>query len=65
MDRKHSNVRRRLARRCRAAVLSVPPLHPDRIRDPDRNVIELDAYAGHEPDTRRGRDEGAGYGAHP
>ena len=34
------------------------------IRDPDRNVIELDAYAGDEPDTRSG-GEGAGYGAHP
>ena len=35
------------------------------IRDPDRNVIELDAYAGEEPETRAGSDEGTGYGAHP
>ena len=33
------------------------------IRDPDRNVIELDAYAGAEPETRAGA--GAGYADHP
>ena len=32
------------------------------IRDPDRNVIELDAYAGAEPETRAGKD---GYQDHP
>lgn len=35
------------------------------IRDPDRNVIELDAYAGEEPETRTGSDGGGGYDAHP
>ena len=35
------------------------------IRDPDRNVIELDAYAGDEPETRGGDDGSAGYRAHP
>ena len=35
------------------------------IRDPDRNVIELDAYAGEEPETRSGGDGPAGYQAHP
>ena len=35
------------------------------IRDPDRNVIELDAYAGDEPETRGGDDESTGYQAHP
>ena len=35
------------------------------IRDPDRNVIELDAYAGEEPGTRSGEDGSAGYRAHP
>ena len=35
------------------------------IRDPDRNVIELDAYAGQEPETRAGEPEDAGYRAHP
>ena len=35
------------------------------IRDPDRNVIELYAYAGEEPETRSGEDEPAGYRAHP
>ena len=35
------------------------------IRDPDRNVIELDAYTGAEPEAR-GRSEGSdGYQAHP
>ena len=35
------------------------------IRDPDRNVIELDAYSGDEPETRTAGDKSAGYGAHP
>lgn len=35
------------------------------IRDPDRNVIELDAYAGAEPETRSGADDGPGYDDHP
>ena len=35
------------------------------IRDPGRNVIELDAYEGEEPEARVGSDEDAGYGAHP
>ncbi len=35
------------------------------IRDPDRNVIELDAYAGAEPETRAGADDGPGYADHP
>ena len=35
------------------------------IRDPDRNVIELDAYAGDEPETRAGAPEPTGYRAHP
>ena len=35
------------------------------IRDPDRNVIELDAYTGEEPETRSGEDGSAGYQAHP
>ena len=35
------------------------------IRDPDRNVIEFDAYAGEEPETRSGEDRPAGYQAHP
>ena len=34
------------------------------IRDPDRNVIELDAYAAEEPETRGGVGS-AGYDAHP
>ena len=34
------------------------------IRDPDRNVIELDAYAGAEPEARGG-DEDSGYERHP
>ena len=34
------------------------------IRDPDRNVIELDAYAGEEPETRSD-GQSAGYEAHP
>jgi len=35
------------------------------IRDPDRNVIELDAYAGEEPEARSGDGGPAGYRAHP
>ena len=35
------------------------------IRDPDRNVIELDAYAGEEPETRSDDTGPAGYRAHP
>lgn len=34
------------------------------IRDPDLNVIELDAYTGAEPQTRGG-EGGDGYQAHP
>ena len=34
------------------------------IRYPDRNVIELDTYAGEEPETRSG-GQSAGYDAHP
>ena len=39
-------------------------LHAIFIRDPDRNVIELDGYPGEEPDTRTG-GESAGYSDHP
>ena len=35
------------------------------IRDPDRNVIELDAYAGDEPETRASDDGSTGYKDHP
>ena len=35
------------------------------IRDPDRNVIELDAYSGEEPETRAAGDGPTGYRAHP
>ena len=35
------------------------------IRDPDRNVIELDAYIGAEPETRDGSAGSSGYEAHP
>ena len=35
------------------------------IRDPDRNVIELDAYSGEEPEARSGSDGRTGYQAHP
>ena len=35
------------------------------IRDPDRNVIELDAYAGDEPQTRSHDADSAGYKDHP
>ena len=34
------------------------------IRDPDRNIIELDAYAADEPETRGGVGS-TGYEAHP
>jgi lactoylglutathione lyase len=36
-------------------------MHAIFFRDPDLNVIELDAYAGDEPETRSGTD----YTAHP
>lgn len=41
-------------------------MHAIFIRDPDRNVIELDAYAGEEPKTRTENDGdiGEGYDAH-
>ena len=39
-------------------------MHAVFIRDPDRNVIECDAYAGEEPETRSSR-QSAGYAAHP
>ena len=35
------------------------------IRDPDRNVIELDAYEGAEPETRGGDARTSGYERHP
>ena len=35
------------------------------IRDPDRNVIELDAYAGDEPESRADESGPSGYRAHP
>ena len=35
------------------------------VRDPDRNVIELDAYAGAEPETRGGGRGTPGYEQHP
>ena len=42
-------------------------LHAIFIRDPDRNVIELDGYAGDEPDTRTDQSSAdfAGYDEHP
>ena len=42
-------------------------LHAIFIRDPDRNVIELDGYVGDEPTTRReqGKDDFDGYDDHP
>ena len=42
-------------------------LHAIFIRDPDRNVIELDGYEGDEPATRldTGGDEFGGYEGHP
>lgn len=41
-------------------------LHAIFIRDPDRNVIELDGYRGKEPDTRTDPDEenSPGYNEH-
>ena len=48
---------------------SGPPSYKDPravfVRDPDRNVIELDACAGDEPETRGGDGKSAGYEAHP
>jgi lactoylglutathione lyase len=47
--------------------LNFKGLHAIFIRDPDRNVIELDGYAGDEPDTRQdhsGKEVGA-YDSHP
>ena len=42
-------------------------LHAIFIRDPDRNVIELDGYEGDEPDTRTDASKGefGGYDEHP
>lgn len=42
-------------------------MHAIFIRDPDRNVIELDAYVGEEPATRTDPSEEviAGYQSHP
>ncbi len=42
-------------------------LHAIFIRDPDRNVIELDGYEGEEPNTRRepSEDDFGGYDDHP
>lgn len=41
-------------------------MHAIFIRDPDRNVIELDAYEGEEPATRTGdASEFQGYKEHP
>ena len=42
-------------------------LHAIFIRDPDRNVIELDSYEGDEPDTRADstKDDFTGYDEHP
>ena len=47
--------------------LNFKGLHAIFIRDPDRNVIELDGYAGDEPDTRQenGEKEFNGYDEHP
>ena len=39
-------------------------LHAIFIRDPDRNVIELDGYAGAEPATRTNADDFSGYDDH-
>ena len=35
------------------------------IRDPDRNVIELDAYRGKKPEARTGDDDSTGYRKQP
>ena len=35
------------------------------IRDPDSNVIELDAYTGDEPEARGGDKGSTGYAVHP
>jgi len=42
-------------------------VHAIFIRDPDLNVIELDGYAGDEPDTRQEQSgkEFGGYDEHP
>ena len=42
-------------------------MHAIFFRDPDRNVIELDAYAGEEPKTRSGASNKTidGYQSHP
>jgi len=42
-------------------------MHAIFFRDPDRNVIELDAYAGAEPETRTDANDEriAGYQSHP
>ena len=40
-------------------------LHAIFIRDPDLNVIELDGYAGDEPDTRTDPEDSVGYDDHP
>ena len=40
-------------------------MHAVFIRDPDRNVIELDAYDGEEPATRGGTGGLDGYEEHP
>ena len=42
-------------------------LHGIFIRDPDRNVIELDTYAGDEPNARADATDKSikGYGSHP
>lgn len=39
-------------------------MHALFIRDPDRNVVELDAYEGDQPGTRSG-DGRVGYDQHP
>lgn len=40
-------------------------MHAIFIRDPDRNVVELDAYAGDEPETRSAATgQSAAYDAH-
>ncbi|MEM9572148.1 MAG: VOC family protein [Pseudomonadota bacterium] len=46
---------------------SFKDMHAIFIRDPDRNVIELDAYEGAEPETRAAPSDEriAGYQSHP